>query len=388
MNLRGPRAGLLVVLTALAPLFTTLLLAEAYFYFFSPQEMQHDEMFQKDKTLGWKFIPNKRSGIVYGEEARHYIKINPQGFRGAPFTPKTEGRYDVAVLGDSFTSNLAVRRMDLFTRKMRERFGLERSAVMNFGINGFGQTQEYLLLQEILKQYDPDLLIVMIYLGNDLSDNVAATITYVGATQIPYAKLNADKNDVSIHYQKFGRDRVQKEHFLSRFQSYHFIKSRLTRLAQAPPGFGWDELAPFRVPLSQKTSEGYLIQKLLMRKIASLAKAKNIPCLFVAAPFYFQIHEDDLKAAAASERLNLKRYDFLQPNRLLRQSAEEEGFWLLDLTPRLKAETQSGKRLYHRLEQHWTPEGNKIVADEIIKELLAKNILPETIRASASAANQ
>jgi hypothetical protein len=77
----------------------------------------------------------------------------------------------IMFVGDSFVSNLAVKDDEVFTELMER--ALPRTAVLNFGVNGFGPVQEYLLLQRWLDQVRPALVVVMIYVRNDFQDNVA-----------------------------------------------------------------------------------------------------------------------------------------------------------------------------------------------------------------------
>ena len=49
---------------------------------------------------------------------------------------------------------------------------LPDTTVLNFGVNGYGQTQELLLLRELLATATPQLIIQVIYLRNDFADNL------------------------------------------------------------------------------------------------------------------------------------------------------------------------------------------------------------------------
>jgi hypothetical protein len=80
------------------------------------------------------------------------------------------------VLGDSFVSNVEVGADQVFTRVMEQR--LADTEVLNFGVNGYGQVQEYLLLERWFDRVRPDVVVVVIYLRNDFEDNVDEKWTY------------------------------------------------------------------------------------------------------------------------------------------------------------------------------------------------------------------
>src|SRR5262249_3065049 len=67
---------------------------------------------------------------------------------------------------------------------------------------------------------------------------------------------------------------------------------------------------------------------------------------------------------------------------LLRKTTMEfcrfRGFFCIDLTPPLKARAERGEKLYFSVDSHWNNAGNKIVADEIYKQLVEKKILHES----------
>jgi len=45
------------------------------------------------------------------------------------------------------------------------------------------------------------------------------------------------------------------------------------------------------------------------------------------------------------------------------------------LTPALKRRAEQGEKVYFSADSHWNDAGNRIVADEIYKQLVEKNIL-------------
>ena len=51
------------------------IMAEVLLRLFYPQINQHDQMFEYEPLLGWRFTPNKTGSIVYPGEARHYKQI-------------------------------------------------------------------------------------------------------------------------------------------------------------------------------------------------------------------------------------------------------------------------------------------------------------------------
>lgn len=132
-----------------------------------------------DHDLGWALRPG---GVGwYRAEGQAFVRINRAGFRG-PDVPisKPAGTYRIAVLGDSFTVGLDVPDESLFETVLQQRLAAnpavkgKRVEVLNFGVGAYGTTQELLALRLRVLQYKPDLVLLMFFAGNDVSDNLRA----------------------------------------------------------------------------------------------------------------------------------------------------------------------------------------------------------------------
>jgi hypothetical protein len=86
---------------------------------------------------------------------------------------KPDGVFRILVLGDSFMEADSVELNDTFYRQVEE---LARAAgknveVINMGVAGYGTLQEYLVYRDIGQLYEPDLVLVGFFDGNDLMNN-------------------------------------------------------------------------------------------------------------------------------------------------------------------------------------------------------------------------
>lgn len=122
-----------------------------------------------DSTLGWRNRPSVR-GEFFGTEVVHNSSGQRDHERDVPRSP---GRLRVMVVGDSFVWGYRVDARDRFTDRL-ERL-MPDSEIMNFGCSGYGQDQEYLLLERELSRYSPDLVIVGLHAYSDLENNVSSS---------------------------------------------------------------------------------------------------------------------------------------------------------------------------------------------------------------------
>ena len=143
-------------------------------------------LYRPHPVRGWELAPGA-SGL-WTEEGRAWVEVNPAGFRDVPRQrAKPAGVFRIAVLGDSQTEALQVEREERFTAVLEDELAGCRAAppgwsgadrprfeVLNFGVAGYGTAQELLTLRDEALAYDPDLVLLAVYTGNDVRNNLEA----------------------------------------------------------------------------------------------------------------------------------------------------------------------------------------------------------------------
>lgn len=126
-----------------------------------------------DPTRGVAHVPGAKTVKKYN--GRPWVEINSDGLRGPEVSlERSPGTIRIALLGDSFIEAFEVP----FEKTVGEVLARHLSAslgssveVLNFGHGGYGTTQELLTLQHDVWKYSPDLILLAMTLGNDISDN-------------------------------------------------------------------------------------------------------------------------------------------------------------------------------------------------------------------------
>ena len=83
----------------------------------------------------------------------------------------------IAILGDSFTEGREVGLAETFWKVMEAKVAAclpdNANAVeaLGFGVNGYGTAQEYLVLETSVWAYDPDIVLLAVFTGNDVWNN-------------------------------------------------------------------------------------------------------------------------------------------------------------------------------------------------------------------------
>lgn len=126
---------------------------------------------QADSELGWLGVPGF-SARFQKQEFDAQVSANQEGFRAleSPVKPNSNAKKSF-FLGDSFTWGWGVSNGQVFTDVLQTDLGADYR-LKNYGVNAYGNVQEFLLLERILKAGNvPDSVYVMLN-SNDFSDNL------------------------------------------------------------------------------------------------------------------------------------------------------------------------------------------------------------------------
>lgn len=164
--------------------------------------------YRPDPDRGWALAPGARG--LYTDEGRGWVEVNRFGFRGpAPRVEKPPGTYRIALLGDSQAEALQVDFADTFGEVLERRLAecpalaagaalgsdaVQRVEVLNFGVSGYGTAQALLTLRHAAAAFEPDLVLLALYTGNDVRNNLEEIERDPGR---PYFRL-ADEGELVL----------------------------------------------------------------------------------------------------------------------------------------------------------------------------------------------
>ena len=130
----------------------------------------------RDFVRGWALRPDSEGWWV--SEGNSYVRINSDGMHDREYSvPKPSHTFRIAVLGDSLTAARQVPLEKNFCSVIRDQlskcgsFTGERIEVLNFGVDGYGTAQELLTLRDHVWKYEPDLVLLAFFPGNDVYNN-------------------------------------------------------------------------------------------------------------------------------------------------------------------------------------------------------------------------
>ena len=160
----------------MASVILSLLLAEAVLRWTVHDYPQFNML---DPTVGWRPRPAV-AGWFLGE-SENYVAMNREGYRDVDHSiAKPPGTYRIVLLGDSMTEGIEVPLQDVYWKRLEAllpqcpAFVGRQIEVISLAVNGYGTAQEYLTLKERGLKFQPDLVLLALFTGNDFTDNVKA----------------------------------------------------------------------------------------------------------------------------------------------------------------------------------------------------------------------
>lgn len=350
-----------------------------------------DRFWEPDPKTGVRLKPGMRGW--WTQEEREFVipvQINPQGLRDLPRPyAKPPGVLRILVIGDSFVEAMHVRLEDVFTRRLErllEGVGANyRVEVIAAGVSGWGTASELLWLQEEGKKYQPDVVLLSFYPGNDIKNNSPTledglppvydqegNLLYVSSNKPPtssgHALLGRSKTYVFLRQLLLTR----RPAFLSTLERLGLVRVPPPRMPAMREGLPVD-FGVYEVPPAEDWLDAWQRTARLLEVMEETAKFMGARFGIVIAAGREQVYPaswDRILATYAG--MEHKHFDLEQPERWVMEWCSTRRVPCLRLTPSFRAAAEKSKeRLHFWYDGHWTREGHRIAAEEVRKFLLA-----------------
>lgn len=302
----------------------------------------------------WELIPGA-AGV--GKEGER-ITINSAGFRDDEWiATKPPGTKRVAVLGDSFTFGMAVAVEDSYVEQLQRMLdgGDVKVEVLNFGVIGYGMWQYQVLLEREVLKYDPDLIIVGLF----LDDILATTPPYEhdpGWTgKNPFEDALPDEFNGSYLWNLIRNvDRVFQMKYRYRKKGNEYLKGIEERKRLIGPGAEY-----YKVQVGALDDPTYDSFRRVLAQFLSTAGAHKIPVIAAYIPDASQLHEPERQ----------------QVNRFLENVARDLDVPWVDVTARFERVPDPRSLFLFPLDAHTSPEGHRHIADALAEEIRKRRLL-------------
>lgn len=358
-----------------------------------PPEVPKDTM----ATLPWKFYPgyqtyagNTNFTITNEKGVKIPIRTDAIGLRANEKVPISENG-TVLVLGDSFVEAANTRAEEAFCSKLQTMLPGGTMTCVNGGISGASNYQAYLLMKNVFDHYKPCLVILMVYLGNDLRDNYWApfddepptdSASYLDS-HAGFLKRLAARSRILSFIQSWGRQWRPEPH---PFQDY--FKSEIYTYETQPNAWVLEAL--------RKTRR-------ILKMMSEFCAERHVEFVVFGIPSKGQVEREfrqipSLEAFPDNTSFALRimkdpeAYSFDRPSEYYEAICHEIGIpYHTLLTYFRENRTQ---KLYGDLDVHWNATGQALGASFVAKKLIqdgvfsSKASMPHLKKSNESRARQ
>ena len=307
-------------------------------------------------------------------------RSNAQGFRDKE---RTLSRGDVAIrivsMGDSQTYGAGVTYDQTFSTLLEKRLqeGEPRSEVINLGVSGFETPEELHLLKMYGLRFQPDLVLLNFYVGNDVLTRRGAyreSVPIVVAGRSYYVHATGN-----LIHDTFSPDRWVLYHHINYLIQVGgiYVRGLLYPPSEGSGVLGFalrtrkgylqelDERTD--IYLVQPTEEVQLQWELTKRTLAEFKQvldARHVPFLLVLLPDHVQV-DPQLRGEFLDARgVDQHLFDFKRPQLLLTDWSHENGIPVVDLLS-IFQQAAKDEKLYFDTDLHMTVAGHRLVSEGI-----------------------
>jgi hypothetical protein len=322
-----------------------------------------------------------------------YVQINEKGLRGQeyPYT-KAEDVFRVLVLGDSFTAGLQVEEAETFPKLLETQLNRHspqlKVEVVNAGVIGYGTDNQLAYFTYEGYKYQPDLVILAFFTGNDLTDNIWYSLYDLKEGQLVPAPVIHREDNLTPNWAKEGslfKNIRNSLYTHSRLYSVSIELLTLSAIQKTPAlaqwlvSLGFVEMTRPLVNYGNLYAFRYLPDEAwekteaLIRALNQEVERRGSRLLVVILPDETEV-DDQRRQEILASYSNLTKPQTLvgpPPSEHLAEILQQDGITYLELLPVLKDNYPKNQTpLYYRYDGHWTPAGHRLAGQAIYEYLI------------------
>ncbi len=341
-------------------------LAEVIVRLAAPQQLiqLRPDLFRPVDSLGWMHQPNIHTQVNTGN-GPVWMHTDSSGFRVAK-AGRAGGRPRVLVLGDSFLAAMQVEYEQSLPGLMEQCLASssgQTAEVWNTAVSGWGPNQYYLQAARVLNAATFDVMVVGVFLGNDVVD---------------YRRPYAPREPWPRRRFRVPRDFTPRE-FIdailapindgleTRSHLFVFLKNRFQGILMR---LGLTAIeVPTELRRDQASSPRWSITADILAAMDSLATVHGISALFVLIPSIEQVDAQVLKTRVHAFGIEPGSLDVDQPSRLLSAELGKRKLRYVSLLEPLRTAQARGLSLYGRVDTHPSADGHRVMWNAVAPEL-------------------
>ncbi len=336
-----------------------------------------------DYQRGVHLSPNQ-SAICSNGEFRVEVRSNSLGFHDHEHTVAPEkNSCRVLFLGDSLIEAVQVDMEESVTRltenELREK-SKQQIDVLNFASSGAGPSQYLQVLKTLGLNYSPDMVVLWLYLGNDIRNSHRSLQPSV---TMPFHTLDSDEKLV-FHPPPAEIPDSSLRKFFGGITLFRIIREAIREtplqkpfvalgLAAHEGKASWNRKGipmdwySYKIPLDEEWNDAYRTVFAILKEVKRILAERDIPLLVAVIPTNLNI-EDRWQEALKYHNVeyHADEWDFDMPRRKVLEALHNLDIPVLDLLPSMQKDYQShGISHSWKKDAHWNQRGHQIASQAV-----------------------
>lgn len=358
----------------------------------------HVSLITYDERRGFAPRPGAKGWYTY--EGKSYVEINKHGLRDRNHSlAKPEDTVRIAVLGDSFTEAWQVPVTETFWSIMEKElancttFANQEVEVINFGVSNYGTAQQLLTLRHKAWQYQPDIVVLAMFTGNDIINNskklekdpMRPFFVYQEGELVldnSFQELPSYQKEKSLLWRSFktasNYSRVVqllgKSASSIRFSQPTQAQDKKAELEAKPqPRMVSINPQSYQPPTEPAWQEAWQITESLLGIMSNEVQQKEVEFLVTTISNPQEVHPDPTFRQQFKEDWGID--SLMYPNKRIENVGKDQGFSVLNLSPEFRTYAENNQVCLHGFDQklmcdgHWNSEGHRLAGQKIAQRL-------------------
>jgi hypothetical protein len=369
-----PRKSFYILLPLFSCVFALLLLEAGLALFYPiPYSLEKNMYFEADPYTGYRHKPE---GVGYYPTGIPAL-ANKSGHRDDEVQiPKPAGVFRILMIGDSFTIGANVEQAEAYPQVLEALLnqpGQPKIEVVNAGVGGWSPFQYAEFLKHYGARYEPDLVLVGLFVGNDI---------YID-------RFDIEQTMTAVLGRRVSREAAQSRWIKLRVYAYEHSHIARALMAKSPDDMDFTrrdcgDFLDYYIAVQANRVHTHLAKpsaEMQQQADANIAEIKRMQeaaesmgakLAVIILPDENQINP--LLQQSVIPESEQVLYDFEMPQSYLRERFAVSGIASLDLLEPIR----SDERCLFMNDTHWIPAGHALVAEQIRSFLQSSGLLPES----------
>jgi lysophospholipase L1-like esterase len=330
------------------------------------------------------------------DEFHVLVKFNNFGLHAPDYTlKKPAGVFRILVVGDSFPQGIQVEIEQGFPWLIQQQLNRSNPGrkieVINLSVDAYGTDRELLLYALLGWQFEPDMVVLSVYAGNDIQDNDIDLETRRYGRRLDRPFFTLENGQMNLH-----NSPVFSPILYPHQPVFKWLTDMQARQSPPPPANPPErptviKTEPYTLeypvemgvylPEDGHWKNAWALTEKLLLEFRTVTGFQNIPLAVVIIPDRRAVHDEDwtdTRSQYESVQPALMTADVDAPANRLEKWLTTAHIPVLNLTTVLRSWARSNPqgRAYFRGDGHFTPDGHAVSANRIAGWLRASGLVP------------